>query len=125
MKRTLTTICIAALALGTGCLGDDPDHIPTTGYGGLGKIPSGPVTPSSGQVLHALLIANLHVDYAGEASGPIAAPELCGDCAVTIDRALLGAIVDLTVRDDTGTELCHIAGTSDSLTVDTCGLFDR
>lgn len=125
MTRTLASLCLAALALGpAGCLGDDPDHIPTTGI-------TGGVTKGGGQrpidlpgtpVLRTTLRAQLSLQYAGDAPDRIAAPELCGDCSVTVDRSVLGDVVDLSVRDDGGTELCRVTGTVAALSVDSCGL---
>jgi len=124
MTRTLASLCVAALALGpTGCLGDDPDHIPTTGYSGGVSKGGGPheLTVPGPTVLRTALVSALR---GGEPGPAIAAPELCGDCAVTIDRAPLGANVELTVRDDRGDEVCRVIGSGEAITVDTCGVFE-
>ena len=125
MTRTLASLCLAALALGpTACLGDDPDHIPTTGYsGGVTKGGGGHVVAAPGPTtLRTALVSALR---GGEPGPAIGAPELCGDCAVTIVRALLGATVELTVRDDRGDEICRVIGSREVISVDSCGVFDE
>lgn len=126
MTRTLASLCLAVLALGpAGCLGDDPDHIPTTGItGGVSKGGGGrPITVPGTPVLRTGLTARLSVQYAGDAPDHVAAPELCGECTVTIDRSLLGDVVDLAVRDDgSGDVLCRVSATRGIVTEDSCGL---
>jgi hypothetical protein len=121
MTRTLASLGLVLCF--AGCLGDDPDHIPTTGYGGLSKGTGRPISSSNTTALRTELRAQLVADGAG-GSTAIAAPELCGDCTVTVERTQIARGVELVVRDDHGVELCRVVGRLGALDVDSCGLVE-